>query len=343
VTAPIRAAVIGYGLAGRVFHTSLITADDRYSLDAIVTSDPGRALEAQTRFPSATIFASVDDLVAQRESFDLAVVAAPTPLHASLAAQTIAAGLATVVDKPLAVRSSEIEVLIEAAANRGVLLTAFHNRRWDGDFLTVQKLLAEGKLGDIWRFESRFEWLNPRARPAWKSGTTGAAGGGVAYDLGSHLIDQAIQLFGPVADVYGELDQHRTDSSNDDDSFIALTHNSGVRSHLWMSSLVAQRGPRFRMLGSGSAFTKWGLDPQESQLAAGLSPHDTAFGTEEAAAFGSLGVDGATELVTTERGRYTEFYAQLAEAVLHGSPVPVDPRDTLRPVQILEQLHAGLL
>ncbi|MCU1478224.1 MAG: oxidoreductase [Subtercola sp.] len=341
MTAPIRAAVIGYGLAGRVFHTSLIAADERYSLDAIVTSDPGRVLEAKTRFPAATIFESVDALLAQHDSFDLAVVAAPTPQHASLAAQTIESGLATVVDKPLAVRASEIESLIDSASNRGVLLTAFHNRRWDGDFLTVQKLLAEGKLGDVWRFESRFEWLNPRARPAWKSGTTGAAGGGVAYDLGSHLIDQAIQLFGPVADVYGELDQHRTDSSNDDDSFIALTHDSGVRSHLWMSSLVAQRGPRFRMLGSGSAYTKWGLDPQESQLAAGLSTHDAAFGTEEPAAFGRLGTDGQTEQIPTEHGGYTEFYGQLAEAMLHGSPVPVDPRDTLRPVQILEQLHSG--
>jgi predicted dehydrogenase len=248
--------------------------------------------------------------------------------------------LATVVDKPLAVRAADAERLIALAQRRGTALTVFQNRRWDGDFLTVRRLVDAGELGDIRRFESRFEWLSARPRPAWKSGTSGPDGGGVAYDLGAHLIDQAIQLFGPVADVYGELDSHRPGAVNDDDSFIALTHASGVRSHLAMSSLVAQRGFRFRILGANSAYSKWGLDPQESQLASGMSPRDPRFGAEPAQAYGRLGPDGQAVPVPTERGRYPHFYVQLAAALRDGGPLPVDPRDVIAAIRIIEGLHS---
>ncbi|GAA0398247.1 oxidoreductase [Acrocarpospora corrugata] len=333
--APIRTAIIGYGLAGSVFHAPLISADPAYALRAIVTGDPGRAQSATERYPGVRIVPSVDDL----DDIDLVVIASPTPTHVELAERTLSAGLATVVDKPLAVRSADAERLIALADDRAVPLTVFQNRRWDGDFLTVKRLIEEGALGEVWRFESRFEWLNPRPRPAWKSGTKGRDGGGVAYDLGAHLIDQALQLFGPIADVYGELDRHREGAVNDDDCFIALTHTSGVRSHLAMSSLVARRGFRFRVLGSASAYGKWGLDPQESQLAAGLSPSDDAFGVEPPEAYGRLGRDGEDVPLPTERGGYRHFYAQLAEALSGRGPLPVDPRDTLAAIRVIEQLQ----
>ncbi|GIG87832.1 oxidoreductase [Plantactinospora endophytica] len=280
----------------------------------------------------------MDALLAAGE-FELAVVAAPTPQHVEIASRLLAAGLATVVDKPLAVRSADAEALIELASARGVALTVFQNRRWDGDFLTVRKLVESGALGQIRRFESRFEWLSARPRPEWKKGTAGRDGGGVGYDLGSHLIDQAIQLFGPVAPaVYGELDSHAA-VVNDDDTFIALTHESGVRSHLSMSSLVAQRGFRFRVLGSDAAYTKWGLDPQEAQLASGMSPLDPTFGVEEPSAHGKIGRDGSLTAVPTEHGGYREFYARLALALRGAGPLPVDPRDAVAPIRIIEGLH----
>lgn len=155
----------------------------------------------------------------------------------------------------------------------------------------MKRLLSTGTLGEIYRFESRFEWLSPRPRPAWKTETSGSSGGGVTYDLGSHLIDQAIQLFGPPQNVYGELLAHRHGGVNDDDSFIAISHKSGVNSHLWMSSLVAQRGPRFRILGSAAAYTKWGLDGQEAQLSSGLNPRNTDFGVSSPETWGLLGTD----------------------------------------------------
>jgi len=245
-----------------------------------------------------------------------------------------------VVDKPLAVRPDEAEALIEEAETTGVPLTVFQNRRWDGDFLTVRALVESGRLGEIWRFESRFEWISSRPRPAWKVGTSGTAGGGVAWDLGAHLIDQAVTLFGPVADIYGELDRHRSDGANDDDSFIALTHASGVRSHLAMSSQVAQRGFRFRVLGSAAAYTKWGLDPQEGQLADGLSPSDPAYGLEPDDRHGLLGRDGETERVPTIRGDYPRFYSALADALDGVGPVPVDPREALTGIHLLAGLHS---
>ncbi|GAA4196820.1 Gfo/Idh/MocA family oxidoreductase [Streptosporangium oxazolinicum] len=338
-SAPIRTAIVGYGLAGSVFHAPLISADPAYALRGIVTGDRERARAATERYPGVRVLPSVEHLLATDE-YDLVVIASPTPSHVELAERTLELGLATVVDKPLAVRSADAERLIALADSRGAALTVFQNRRWDGDFLTVQRLVEEGTLGEVRRFESRFEWLNPRPRPAWKSGTTGRDGGGIAYDLGSHLIDQAVRLFGPVEEVYGELDRRGANAVNDDDSFIALTHTSGVRSHLGMSSLVARRGFRFRVLGSASAYTKWGLDPQESQLAAGMSPLDEGFGVERAESYGRLGRDEDDRPVPTERGGYRRFYAMLAEALAGRGPLPVDPRDALTAIRVVETLQA---
>jgi predicted dehydrogenase len=333
-----RAGIIGYGLAGRVFHAPLIDAEPGLELAAIVTGDPGRAGEASLRYPQARIVPNVDELL--EEHLDLIVVAGPTPRHVELAERAIDAGIAVVVDKPLAVHAEDAGRLVERAESRGVPLTVFQNRRFDGDFLTVEKLIREGRLGEVWRFESRFEWISSRPRPEWKVGTTGAEGGGVAYDLGSHLIDQAIRLFGPVADVYGELNVRRHGGANDDDAFIALTHTSGVRSHLGMASLVAQRGFRFRVLGSESAYTKWGLDPQEGQLARGMSPLDGDYGVTAAGEDGRIGQDGETETLPTERGDYRAFYRDVAAAVDGTGPMPVNPRDAIEPIRIIERLQA---
>ena len=331
-----RVGVIGYGLAGRVFHSPLVAAEPGLDLAAIVTGDGERADAARSRYPRAVVVPTVDALLDQ--GVDLAVVASPTPTHAELASRLLEAGIPTVVDKPFAVHAADGEALIALAAARGVPFTAFQNRRWDGDFLTVQKLLAAGELGEVRRFESRFEWISSRPRPAWKSGTAGAEGGGVAYDLGAHLVDQAIRLFGPVASFYGELDAHRG-GPNDDDAFIALEHESGIRSHLAMSSLVAQRAHRFRVLGAEGAFTKWGLDVQEAQLAGGMSPLDAAYGVDAEEAWGRLGRDGETTPVPTERGGYRAFYAQVAAALRGEGPMPVDPAESLEAIRIIEELH----
>jgi predicted dehydrogenase len=332
-----RVGIVGYGLAGRVFHAPLVEAEENLDLAAIVTADPERATAAATTYPSVAVVDSLDAMLAA--GVDVVVVAAPTPRHVEIAERTIGAGIATVVDKPLAVRAGDARRLVETAEQRNVLLTVFQNRRWDGDFLTVRRLVEDGALGDVWRFESRFEWISSRARPEWKVGTPGRGGGGVAYDLGVHLLDQAIGLFGPVAEVYGELNVRRPNGVNDDDAFIAITHTTGIRSHLAMSSLVAQRGFRFRVLGSEGAYTKWGLDPQEKQLGAGVLPSDAEYGREPENAWGRIGRDDDARPVPTERGGYPEFYRRLALALQGKGDVPVRPRDAIEPIRIIESLQ----
>jgi scyllo-inositol 2-dehydrogenase (NADP+) len=340
VSDPIRTAVIGYGLAGSAFHAPLVSADPAYELTAIVTADPERSAAAAARYPSTRIVPGVDALLADAAGYDLVVIGSPTPTHVTVAERTLDLGLATVVDKPMAVRLADAERLVALAGKSDVPLTVFQNRRWDGDFLTVRKLLREGAFGQVWRFESRFEWHSTRPRPQWKSGTPGADGGGVAYDVGSHLIDQAIRLFGPVSDFYGELDARGPNAVNDDDSFIALTHETGVRSHLAMCSIVAQRGFRFRVLGSDAAYTVWGLDGQEGQLR--MSPLADEFGVAAPDTYGRLGREGALTTVPTERGGYREFYARLAVALAGNGPLPVNPAEILEPIRILETLHRNM-
>lgn len=338
-SAPIRTGVIGFGTSGRVFHAPFIAANPEFSLDVIVTANPARRETASQLHPGTQLLSTVDDLFERAGDLDLVVIGSPSGTHVTLAHAALDAGLAVVVDKPFAVTEAEGRGVIEKAERLGLLLTVFQNRRWDGDFLTLKKLVNAGALGGVRRFESRFETWKPDQAKAWKAKATAAEGGGVLYDLGSHLIDQAIQLFGPIDDVYAEVLTRREDGAADDDAFVSLHHGSGVRSHLWMNYLAAQVGPRFRVLGSAAGYTKWGLDGQEEALKAGMLPVDDDFGVEPELGWGALGIDGFLKPVPAEPGNYGAFYAGLADAMLRGASAPVDPWDSLRVVEIIEQIH----
>jgi predicted dehydrogenase len=232
--------------------------------------------------------------------------------------------------------------LITLAGELGRVLTVFQNRRWDGDFLTVQKLLSADALGKVTRFESRFERWSPAIAKAWKARATAAEGGGTLFDLGSHLIDQALQLFGPASVVHAELKARRSDERADDDVFLVLRHESGVLSHLTMNMMCAQQGPRFRVLGSVGGFTKKGVDPQEPYIAAGGSPLDAEYGEEAPEWAGLLGRDGHLDPLPTERGAYPEFYRILADKILDGGtasalPLPVKPEDAVEALKLIEE------
>ncbi|QWT23498.1 Gfo/Idh/MocA family oxidoreductase [Subtercola sp. PAMC28395] len=338
--APIRTALIGFGLGGRVFHAPFLAADARFSLDAIVTGDPARQADAHARYPETSVIASVPEFFEVADDVDLVVISSPPSAHYALASAAIDAGLSIVIDKPFTTNSGEGLDLITRAEERGLLLTVFQNRRWDGDFQTVSDLVAGGALGEIHHFESRFEWWKPQGGRAWKGEATVAEGGGILFDLGPHLIDQALQLFGPTAEIYSELATRRPGAPAEDDVFLALTHESGVTSHLWMSGFAAQKGPRFRMLGSKGAYTKFGLDGQEPALIAGAVPNDEGFGVSPKHEWGVLGIDGDLAPVETRRGSYAGFYSQLADALTTGAPLPVDPRDSQAITEIIENIHA---
>jgi predicted dehydrogenase len=338
---PLRVGLLGYGLAGRVFHAPLIAASPALTLAAVVTRDPARRAALSTAHPDVEALETPEKLWARAASLDLIVVATPNRSHVPLARAALHAGLPVVVDKPLAPSSTQARALIAEARAQRRLLTVFQNRRWDGDFLTVRRLLDEGALGAIHRFESRFERWNPVPRQGWRESGDPEEAGGLLFDLGAHLIDQALQLFGPVRSVYAELDRRRAGVAVDDDAFVALTHASGPRSHLWMSKVAAQRGPRFRILGERGAFTKHGLDGQEPAMAAGGVPGSPGWGEEPPRRWGLLGEDGTAQPVRTDAGCYLRFYDAVADAVTSGAAPPVDPEDAAVALEIMEAARAS--
>jgi predicted dehydrogenase len=340
-THPLRVGLIGYGLAGRVFHAPLIAATPDLRLSAVVTRDPERRVMLQAEHPGAAALDTPDQLWARVADLDVVVVATPNRTHVPLARAALQAGLPVVVDKPLAPTSADARALAAEARARGLLLTVFQNRRWDGDFLTVRRLLGEGALGAVRRFESRFERWVPVRKGGWKERGEPEEAGGLLFDLGAHLIDQASLLFGRALAVYAELDRRRPGAAADDDAFVALTHVSGVRSHLWMSKVAAQRGPRFRVLGERAAFTKFGLDVQEPALAAGGVPGTPGWGEEPPELWGRLGVDDATREVRSDAGCYQRFYGGLAAALRGAGPTPVDPEDAIATLEIIEAARSS--
>jgi predicted dehydrogenase len=340
--AAARVALIGYGLAGEFFHAPLITTTPGLQLAAVVTRDPERRHRCERAHPQAALFESAHEVWQRRAELDVVVIASPNRTHVPLALQAVQVGLPVVVDKPLAATAADAQTLIDAAEERGVMLTVFHNRRWDGDFLTAQRLLREDVLGRPLRFESRYERWRPVAKGGWRELDEPAEAGGVLYDLGSHLIDQSLLLFGPVDHVYAEIGCHRPGMHVDDDVFLALAHASGVHSHLHVSWITAQPGPRMRLLGSRAAYVKYGMDVQEAALRSGARPDAPEWGRESHEHWGLLGAGEDVRPVATEAGAYPRFYKQLADA-LQGMLPPVNPRDALAGLQIIEAARRSAL
>ena len=338
-----RVVIIGYGLAGAVFHAPLIASTPGMSVAGIVTNNPERQAQAQRDFPSATILSSAGQIWREPNLYDLVVIATPNRSHLPLGIAAMNAGLPVVIDKPITASVSNAEQLIATSERTGKLLTVFQNRRWDNDFLTVRRLLDADLdlLGTITRFESRFERY--RATPhegAWRELPGEEEAGGLLFDLGSHLIDQAVQLFGLPTHIYAEVEKRRHGALVDDDTFVALRFASGVNAHLWMSAVTRIAGPRIRISGLRGTYEKWGLDPQEEAMRIGMRPVDDGWGLEPREKWGRLStdvggihIDGPVEMLP---GAYEQYYALLREALVTGGPPPVDPRDTVTVLRIIE-------
>jgi len=332
----VRVGLIGFGLAGAVFHAPLIAATPGLRLAAVVTSDPGRSLEARRCYPGVRVFDAPDRLWESAGDLDLVVVASPNRTHVPLALAALGRGLPVVIDKPLAPTAHEGRLLIDEARRRGLLLTVFHNRRWDGDFLTLRRLVGRGELGRVLRFESRFERWRPDPKPGWRQSGDPEEAGGLLYDLGSHLIDQALVLFGPASRVYAELDSPYPGAGVDNDTFVALTHAGGVRSHLWMSAAAGQAGPRLRVLGSASAYVKYGLDVQEEALRGGARPGSEGWGEEPEGRWGLIGAGDDVRHLRTEPGCYECFYEGVVASLKEGAPAPVEPEEAVAVLEVIE-------
>lgn len=345
---PIQTAVLGFGISGRVFHAPLIAADPAYSLTAVVTSQAERAASVHASYPDTLVIPTAEELFARIDAgelqLDLVVLGTPPGTHKSLALEAFRRKLSVVVDKPFVPSSTEAEELVSVAAEEGVTLTVFQNRRWDGDFLTLRRLIETGDLGDIHTFESRFEWWMPEGFGNWRDTAALDEGGGILHDLGAHLIDQAIELFGPVVTVYGETTRFDASPSDADQAaFVSLVHESGTCSRLWMNGHAALPGPRFHVLGSKAGYIKWGLDGQEAALAAGVLPTDAAYGVEGPDKWGSLGTPGSLTQVPAERGSYPLFYAELVHSLGAKTRPPVDPQDSIEVLRVIERARRSSL
>ncbi|MFE2501758.1 Gfo/Idh/MocA family oxidoreductase [Streptomyces rubiginosohelvolus] len=340
--APLRVALVGYGLAGSVFHAPLVSVTDGLVLDTVVTSNEERRAEARAAHPEVWFAASPDELWERADELDLVVIASPNKTHVPLATAVLKAGLPVVVDKPIAGTAAEARELAALAEERGLLLSVFQNRRWDNDFRTLAALIADGELGEVQRFESRFERWRPQLKGGWRESGDPDEIGGLLYDLGSHVVDQALVLFGAAVQVYAESDVRRPGAAADDDTFIAITHENGVRSHLYVSATTAQLGPRFRVLGSAAGYVKYGLDPQEAALREGLRPvAGEPWGEEVEELWGRIGsgespLTGGGTPVRTLPGDYPAYYAAVAAAVRGTGDNPVTALQAAAALDVLE-------
>lgn len=322
VSRTLRAGVVGYGLGGRVFHVPVLRAAG-IEVSHVVTRDPGRAAEAREAVPGVEVVTSLEALLAEPGRPDLVVLTTPSGLHAEQALQVVEAGVPVVVDKPLATSAETARALLSSAERAGVPLTVYQNRRWDDEQRTLRAVLDSGELGRVHRFERRWERWRPVPRSRWKE--TDPVGGGLVLDLGSHLVDAALQLFGPVASVYAEIRSLST--AADDDVFLALTHRSGVVSHLQAGGLVPVPGPRTRVLGDRAGFLVLGFEGDETPFAE----------LDGGRQVGGWLVRGAERTpVPVAPGEHADFYRAVVPWLLDGAPPPVDPWDAVRVLEVLD-------
>jgi predicted dehydrogenase len=263
-------------------------------------------------------------------------ISTPAATHVMLTQQVLRLGLAVVCDKPFAPDAEAARATVRLAEQLEVPITVYQNRRWDSDFLTVRELLSQGALGTLTVFESRFERFRPESGPS-------PAGGGALLDFGSHLVDQALVLGGPVTGVYAEMHYRADPDGLDDDVFIALAHEGGVRSHLWGSWRQGSPGPRFRVAGTKGAYVIQDVDGQEAQLRSGGSPAISGdqWGTEPPERWGHLLRGDVSEPVPSARGSWDLFYPAFAAAVRGERPVPVDPWDAAASAAVLDAARAS--
>lgn len=322
---------MGFGFAGATFHAPVIAASGRTQVAAIATGQPDRARAA---YPDARIVADLDALLAL-DDIECVVIATPNDTHFPLARQVLDAGRHVVVDKPVTLTSDEALALARLANARSRVFAPFHNRRWDGDFLTVRRIVESGELGRITSVTSHFDRFRPQVRVRWRE--EAARGGGLLLDLGPHLIDQALALFGLPDTVSATVKTRRDDGSAPDFVHVQLGYpDKDVALHA--SALSAIEPARFTLHGTRGSYQKFGLDTQEDQLKAGLTPDDVEFGGGNPP--GVLRVlDGDVETerpVPTLDGQYAEFYRALAASIREGAPFPVTPQDAVDVMTIIE-------
>lgn len=333
----VSVGLLGFGLSGSVFHAPLITADPRFRLVKIMERR-GEAVRA--RYPWVEVARDPESIV-EDPRLDLVVIGTPNPTHYELALSALRSGKHVVLEKPMTPSSRQADDLIAAAKACGRILTVFHNRRWDGDYQTVRRVVQSGLLGDLAEYQAHYERYRPHAADGWRE--TGEPGSGLLYDLGSHLIDQALLLFGWPDRLGADL-RIRQKGGKADDFFEVRLDYAGFRVILGGSLLVRNPGPRFAVHGRLGSFVKYGTDPQEEALKRGLQPGAPDWGREDPSCWGRIDTEWkglhVAGRVETFPGAYERFYDSLYEAIALGKPSAVKPeeaRDVVRLIELARQ------
>jgi predicted dehydrogenase len=337
MTSPIRAGVIGFGLGGRVFHTSFISAVPGLKLAAIVQR---KGDEAGQAYPGAKIYRSTEELLAD-DSIQLVSVTTSNHTHFELGRQSLLAGKHVVIDKPFTLTSAEAAELNSIARERSLVLSAFQNRRWDGDFRTLRDLISRGALGRLVLFESHYDRFRQEPRlHTWKESGQNP-GGGMLYDLGTHIIDQALALFDLPEAITADIRIDRDHGVTDDAFDIRLGYGKpgrpGFTVLLRSTMTAAIAGPRFTLHGTHGSFVKFGIDPQEDAIKAGIAIGSPGWGEESESLWGTLRLaDGSESRIPTEPGDYRGYYANVRDAILGDAPLAVTALDAWRTARIIE-------
>jgi scyllo-inositol 2-dehydrogenase (NADP+) len=327
----LKVGIVGYGFAAATFHAPLIQATAGLELTCVTSSNAQRVRKT---LPGVAVSATPADLFANPE-IDLVVIATPNETHYPLAVAALEAGKHLVIDKPFTLDVAQAKALIRLADQRARQLSVFHNRRWDGDFLTIAKLIESGVLGEMRHMESHFDRYRPVVQDRWRESATD--GGGLWYDLGVHLADQALQLFGQPSAVWLDLNRQRAGALADD-WFHAVLHYDRLRVILHASALAAAPAPRFVLHGTAGSFVKFGLDTQEAALKNGKRPGGADWGADPMPGTLTLGdAEPPTRAIYPAlRGDYTFFYAAIRDAITRGTPLPVSAQSACDAMEIIE-------
>ncbi|MCP2045770.1 Gfo/Idh/MocA family oxidoreductase [Pontibacter sp. HSC-36F09] len=335
---PINTALLGFGMAGRVFHAPIVSAVGGLKLSKIKANRPESIALAKKLYPDTTVVGDTSTVL-QDPEIDLVIVATTNATHFELAKAALQAGKHVVVEKPFTVTSKEATELIELARAERKLLTVYQNRRWDSDFRTVKKLLENLMLGRLVEYEAHFDRFRPiPAAETWKEEEL--LGSGILYDLGAHLIDQALVLFGPPHEVYADLRTQRSGGKITDSFDLTLYYASGLKAILKAGMLVKQPGPRFILSGDKGSFVKYGLDVQEAALKAGRSPKEPDWGMEQEEIWGRLDTEVYGQRVVgkiqSEAGDYRGFYENVRDTILGIAELEVKPEQARNTIRIIE-------
>jgi predicted dehydrogenase len=327
----LNVAVIGYGLAGKVFHAPLVSSVEGLRLHAVVSSSPAKVRQD---YPNVTVLPSLEEAIASPE-IDLIVIATPNTTHFDFTRRALEAGKHVVVDKPFTLTVADAEALAALARRQGRVLSVFQSRRWDADFLTLRRVLASGELGEIVHVESHYDRYRPVVQARWKE--QDGPGSGIWFDLGAHLADQALQLFGPPETVFADLAMQRT-GAQAVDYFHVLLRYPRLRVILHGSNLVAEPTRRFDVHGTAASYVKAGMDVQEGQVRRGIRPGDAGWGVDPEPGTIAAWSDGElqTRTVPNEVGRYPDFYRGVRDAIAGSAANPVSAEDGVAVMRILE-------